>query len=62
MSPKETYFRAGKIHYEVIERSKKLITPGASLLVIAQAIEKDIASYPEASLAFPVNLPPSWRY
>ena len=56
MSPKETYFRAGKIHYEVIERSKKLITPGASLLVIAQAIEKDIASYPEASLAFPVNL------
>jgi len=56
MTPKEAYFRAGKIHYEVCERSKKLIVPGASLLAIAQAIEKDIASYPEASLAFPVNL------
>lgn len=56
MTPKEAYFRAGKIHYEVIERSKKLIYPGASLLAIAQAIEKDIGSYPEASLAFPVNL------
>ncbi len=56
MTPKEAYFRAGKIHHEVMERSKKLIVPGASLLAIAQAIEKDIASYPEASLAFPVNL------
>lgn len=56
MTPKEAYIRAGKIHHEVLERSKKLIKPGASLLAIAQAIEKDIASYPEASLAFPVNL------
>lgn len=56
MTPKEAYFLAGKIHYEVIERSKKLIIPGAKLLDIAVAIEKDIASYPEASLAFPVNL------
>ena len=56
MTPKEAYFHAGKIHYEVTERSKKLIIPGAFLLTIAQTIEKDIASYPEASLAFPVNL------
>ncbi len=56
MTPKEAYLRAGKIHYEVCERSRKLIKPGASLLAIAEAIEKDIASYPEASLAFPVNL------
>ena len=56
MTPKEAYLRAGRIHYEVIEKSKELIKPGASLLAIAQAIEKDIASHPEASLAFPVNL------
>ncbi len=56
MTSKEAYLRAGKIHYEVCERSKKLIKGGASLLAIAEAIEKDIASYPEASLAFPVNL------
>ncbi|MDP3728267.1 MAG: M24 family metallopeptidase, partial [bacterium] len=56
MTEKEAYLLAGKIHYEVIERSKKLIKSGVSLLAIAQAIEKDIASYPEASLAFPVNL------
>ncbi len=56
MTPKEAYLRAGKIHYDVTERSKKLIKAGASLLAIAKAIEKDIASYPEASLSFPVNL------
>ena len=56
MTPKEAYLRAGKIHYEVMERSKKLIQAGAALLAIAQEIERDIASYPEASLAFPVNL------
>ena len=43
MTPKEAYLRAGKIHYEVCERSRKLIKPGASLLAIAEAIEKDIA-------------------
>ncbi|MBI5798099.1 type II methionyl aminopeptidase [Candidatus Woesearchaeota archaeon] len=56
MTPKEAYLRAGKIHYEVCERSKSLIKPGASLLDIARKIESYIAEHPEASLAFPINL------
>ena len=56
MTPKEAYLRAGKIHHEVCERSRELIKPGASFLEIAQKIEGYIGQYPEASLAFPVNL------
>jgi len=56
MTPKEAYLRAGKIHHEVVERSRALIKPGASFLEIARKIEGYIMEYPEASLAFPVNL------
>ncbi|MDP3918948.1 MAG: type II methionyl aminopeptidase [Nanoarchaeota archaeon] len=56
MNAKESYLRAGQIHYEVSEKAKPLIKVGAKLLDIAREIESYIREYEEASLAFPVNL------
>lgn len=58
MIPKEAYLRAGQIHYAVCQKAKPLIREGALYLDIARQIEGFIGEYPEASLAFPVNLQP----
>ena len=52
---KEKWIKAGKIASEVREWSKSLITPGAKLLDIANAIEDKIREK-GAFPAFPVNL------
>lgn len=56
MTPKECYLRAGLIHEEVCEKIKPFVKPGVSFLELARKIESAIAEYPEASLAFPVNI------
>ncbi|MBI5347564.1 MAG: type II methionyl aminopeptidase [Candidatus Aenigmarchaeota archaeon] len=51
----EKYMKAGKIAAEVREASKELVKPGASLLGIAEELEKIILEK-GAEIAFPINI------
>ncbi len=51
----EKYMKAGRIAAEVREASRALVQPGASLLEIAEGIEKMIIDK-GAGIAFPVNI------
>jgi len=51
----DDYRKAGRIAWQCLENGARLIKPGASLLGVAEAIEKDILSKADG-LAFPVNM------
>jgi methionyl aminopeptidase len=55
MTPKECYLEAGRIHYEVCQKARSIVKPGAKYIEIARQIEAWIQES-GASLAFPVNL------